>query len=342
MNHATTAPVLFEPLAAWHAAGTDPEALARAVTDAPPVAQPELLGEAPQQPIPVLSDPALDGQGYAARMDRLVADSAPRLSERLTAAPPAAAVVIPPGPHQPGVRWAQHHWLIGQLTDRVSPLRRVAWWRPQGPVSAVQLLHRAAQAVAEGRLASLLIGGVDPCAAPAACADPRLRRRCLPAIDGPPAADGAAFLLLRTAPAGSAGLLLQRAALGGPSEQPATWQRLLQETVPEADAAGALVEAHGFGATPAERQAWANVRRLVPALRRTPAAARHLLWRGLGFSGAATLPLQLVAAAGLLHAAEGPQRILLTAAGDGVAGVFDLRKPAESTVGGGASSGGAA
>ncbi|MCG5540747.1 MULTISPECIES: hypothetical protein [unclassified Halorhodospira] len=330
MSRTTPAAVFVQPLAVQHAAGADPATLACAVVDGHRIAQPEVLGEAPQEPIPVFSDPAREGDGYAARMERLLGDSAARLRERLATAEPAAAVLLPPGPHRPGACWARRDRLVGELVERVPALRRVRWWRPQGAMAPLQLLHRAVQAVVERRLTSILIGGLDACAAPAACADPRVRRQCLPAVDGPAAADGAAFLLLHgDRGGGAADVRLRRFALGGPPEQPGAWQRVLQTVVPEAEEGGDRAELHGFGRTPAERHAWANARRLVPALRREPLAARHLVWRALGFAGAATLPLQLVAAAGLLRVASGPQRVLLTAVGGGVAGALELRQPGE-------------
>jgi|GEM_PF-5815199 len=317
-------PVWLKPLTVRHAAGVDPAALARAVVDPPPVPRPEVLGEAPQQPLPVFSDRALEGQGYPARMEHLLDDVAPELEQRLAAVDVGAVVILPPGPHRSGARWDRSARLEETLSARVAPLRRARWWQPERPVAPLQLLRRAADAVAAGRVPSVLLGGVDACAAPAACADPRVRRQCAPAVDGPAAADAAAFVLLHNAQA-TREVRLCRIPVGGPPEDPTTWQRLLQEPLGEAE--GGWAELHGFGATPAQRHVWANTRRLVPWLRRAVAAERYLLWRALGFAGGATLPLQLAAAAALLLGPGLPSRCLLIAADDGTAGAAELQRP---------------
>ncbi|WP_162549477.1 hypothetical protein [Halorhodospira halochloris] len=243
-----------------------------------------------------------------------------------------------------------------QLISTLPELSKSRWWTVPPGLSTFAVLNIAVRAISSGEVGSILIAGVDACASDCVVADPdlaRIRRNTLQPYGMAPA-DGAGFVLLRrsrreshtrsvtaskaaqgNAPdaAQLANLTFDSAAGGIAADeiavrvrcaapvddmsQAASWVECLDSllhSLPERWQA----EVSLLGAFAADQALSANLRRSLDELRCPPELERISAWRGLGYAGAARLPLLLGLAIGrLLDSTKPVERVLATYGGAG-------------------------
>lgn len=295
-------------------------------------------------PVPVLSCSELQGLGYAQRIERLVAAAADQLTSSFGQRLPDVVAMLPADAHRVGRAWhvIRHGTGLspaqGQLIGAMPMLSQSHWWSVPLGCSCLSVLAAAAREIAAGVVDSVLIVGVDACAADAVVADPELtevRRNTLQAHGLAPA-DALGLVLLsrrRGAKGAVPGDGSHTDEDGGDNPRSAAIIRCsapvkdMSKATSWAESLASLLnvlpqrwdaEISLFGALAAEQALGANLRRALAQLRHPPELESIAAWRGLGFAGAAGLPLLFGLAIGRLVAGNNPiNRVLALYGGAG-------------------------